>query len=49
MGRTKILTITNQKMVIGEIFVLRKSRALEKNVSLEGSTFCIRCLSVFRD
>jgi hypothetical protein len=48
MGSTRMLTMTSQKMVMGEIFVLRKSRALEENESLEGSTFCIKWLSKLR-
>jgi hypothetical protein len=49
MGSTRMLTMTSQKMVMGEIFVLRKSRALEESESLEGSTFCIKWLSELRD
>jgi len=49
MGSTRMLTMTSQKMVIGETLVLTKSRALEENESLEGSTFCIKRLSDYRD
>jgi len=49
IGRTRMLTMTNQKIVIGEIFVRAKSRALEENESLEDSTLCIKQLSKFRD